>query len=116
MVAQSVPVVPEASWQRVFLAAWLISCLVVTAAYSCDLVRIFTRVTYPRRLHTLRDLTHSHYRYLPTSRRPQVGTGGGECSALTLVGMNGKKGSTSSTGLQHSPESRLGGEDKEGPS
>lgn len=69
MVAQSLPVVPRASWQRVFLAAWLISCLVVTAAYSCDLVRIFTRVTYPRRLHTLRDLTRSHYRYQPHAAR-----------------------------------------------
>ena len=50
MVAQTMPAVPGALWQRLFLAIWLLGCLVVTTAYTCDLVRVFTRVAYDSRL------------------------------------------------------------------
>lgn len=76
MVTQSISIVPEALWQRAFLAMWFLGCLVVTAAYTCDLVRIFTRITYANRLHTLQDLADSHYRCLSNSGRRKQGRSG----------------------------------------
>ena len=63
LVAQSSPTLPEVQWQRVFVAVWLLGCLVATAAYTCNLVSIFTSITYPSRLRTLQKLADSDYRY-----------------------------------------------------
>ncbi|MPD06950.1 hypothetical protein E2C01_102788 [Portunus trituberculatus] len=62
LVAQSIPILPEWMWQRVFMAIWLLACFVATAAYTCNLVSIFTSITYPSRLRTLQDLADSDYR------------------------------------------------------
>lgn len=62
LVCQGIPTLPQALWQRVFLAAWLFFCLVVTAAYTCNLVGIFTSPAYPRRLESLQQLADSHFR------------------------------------------------------
>ncbi|XP_063872982.1 glutamate receptor ionotropic, NMDA 3A-like [Scylla paramamosain] len=62
LVGQSVPGLPKALWQRTFVAVWLISCLVVTAAYSSNLVGILTSPAYYRHLHTLQELVESDYR------------------------------------------------------
>ncbi|KAG0710439.1 Glutamate receptor ionotropic, delta-1 [Chionoecetes opilio] len=63
LVGQSVPALPRAPWQRVFLAVWLPCCLVITTAYTGNLVGILSSPAYPRRLHTLRDLADSDFRY-----------------------------------------------------
>ncbi|KAG0722386.1 hypothetical protein GWK47_006067 [Chionoecetes opilio] len=62
LVGQSVPALPRAQWQHVFLAAWLPCCLVITTAYTGNLVGILSSPAYPRRLHTLRDLADSDLR------------------------------------------------------
>ncbi|XP_050734072.1 glutamate receptor ionotropic, kainate 4-like isoform X2 [Eriocheir sinensis] len=62
MVCQSAPVLPRALWQRVFLAVWLPCCLVVAAAYTCNLVGIFTTPAYPQRLASLQQLADSRIR------------------------------------------------------
>ncbi|KAK8391236.1 hypothetical protein O3P69_017124 [Scylla paramamosain] len=62
LVAQSIPNLPAVLWQRVFVAIWFLGCLVATAAYTCNLVSIFTSITYPGRLRTLQDLADSNYR------------------------------------------------------
>ncbi|XP_063867358.1 uncharacterized protein LOC135104184 [Scylla paramamosain] len=62
LVAQSIPILPELLWQRVFTAVWLLGCLVATSAYTCNLVSIFTSITYPSRLRTLQELADSDYR------------------------------------------------------
>ncbi|XP_063866917.1 uncharacterized protein LOC135103981 [Scylla paramamosain] len=66
LVNQSAPALLLPLWKRVFLAVWLLCCLVVTAAYTCNLVGIFTRPAYPRRLYTLQELTDSTFRYCNT--------------------------------------------------
>ena len=62
LVGQSVTSLPKRLWQRTFVVAWLISCLVVNAAYTSNLVGILTRPAYYRRLHTLQEVTESNYR------------------------------------------------------
>lgn len=64
LVSQGIPTLPEAQWQRVFLCMWFLGCLVATAAYTCNLVSIFTTITYQRHLRTIQELADSHYRYI----------------------------------------------------
>ena len=63
LVNHSVPTLPRAQWQRLFLAVWLFCCLVITAAYTCNLVSIITSPAYPRRINTLEELEDSSFRY-----------------------------------------------------
>ncbi|KAG7174267.1 Glutamate receptor-like 9 [Homarus americanus] len=62
MFSQSVPALPRALWQRIFLAIWYLYCLVVSAAYTCNLIAIFTSPAYPQRITTLQQLADSEYR------------------------------------------------------
>ena len=63
LVNQSAPALLLPPWKRLFVTVWLLCCLVITAAYTCNLVGIFTRPAYPRRLRTLQELTGSSFRY-----------------------------------------------------
>ncbi|KAG7174213.1 putative variant ionotropic glutamate receptor-like 1 [Homarus americanus] len=60
--SQGVPALPRALWQRMFLAAWYLYCLVVSAAYTCNLIAIFTCPAYPQRITTLQQLADGDYR------------------------------------------------------
>ncbi|KAG0719414.1 Ionotropic receptor 21a [Chionoecetes opilio] len=80
------PSLPRAPMERVFLAVWLLCCLVFSAAYTSNLVSILTRPGYSRRLHTLQELVESHHRIavvdnggfvaseLQTTQDPTVGS------------------------------------------
>lgn len=64
LVGQSVVVV-KVPWrwsQRVFLALWLPCCLVLTSAYTSNLIAILTSPTFPQRLQTLNQFAHSGFR------------------------------------------------------
>ena len=62
---------PRSARLRIFLATWFICCLVLTTAYTSNLVALLTSPAYPRRVHTLRQLAHSDFRcdhtYIHTS-------------------------------------------------
>lgn len=62
LVSQSAPDLPRALWQRVLLAVWLLCCMVIAAAYTCNLVGIFTHPSYPQRLASLQQLADSRFR------------------------------------------------------
>ncbi|KAG7174254.1 Ionotropic receptor 21a-like 7 [Homarus americanus] len=62
MFSQGVSALPRALWQRMFLAAWYLYCLVVSAAYTCNFIAIFTSPAYPQRITTLQQLADSDYR------------------------------------------------------
>ncbi|MPC59630.1 Glutamate receptor [Portunus trituberculatus] len=64
---QSAPTLPRTPWQRMFVAVWLFCCLVITGAYTCNLVGIFTRPAYPSRLRSLQNLIDSDFRYPHTT-------------------------------------------------
>uniref|UniRef100_A0A0P4WER3 Ionotropic glutamate receptor L-glutamate and glycine-binding domain-containing protein n=1 Tax=Scylla olivacea TaxID=85551 RepID=A0A0P4WER3_SCYOL len=73
LVNQSTPALPRTPWQRMFVAVWLLCCLVVTCAYACNLVGIFTHPAYPRRLRSLQELIDSGFRYPHTTRFSNTG-------------------------------------------
>ncbi|XP_071526338.1 glutamate receptor ionotropic, delta-2-like [Panulirus ornatus] len=62
MFSQSVPALPRALWQRMFLAVWYLYCLVVNIYYTSNLIAIFTSPANPQRIHTLQQLADSDYR------------------------------------------------------
>lgn len=62
LVCQSAPTLPRALWQRVFWAVWLCCCLVLTAAYTGNLVATFTNPAFHRRLDSLEQLVDSRFR------------------------------------------------------
>ena len=63
MLNQGVQDLPRSSVLRTFLATWLIGCLVLTTAYTSNLVALLTSPAYPRSVHSLRQLALSNYRY-----------------------------------------------------
>ncbi|XP_071516607.1 ionotropic receptor 21a-like isoform X2 [Panulirus ornatus] len=62
MFGQSVPALPRALWQRMFLAVWYLYCLLVSVYYTSNLIAIFTSPANPQRIHTLQQLADSGYR------------------------------------------------------
>ncbi|XP_069168029.1 glutamate receptor ionotropic, delta-2-like [Procambarus clarkii] len=58
---QSLPALPRTVWRRMFVGVWYLYCLIISGAYTCNLIAIFTRPTYPQHLHTLQQLVDSHY-------------------------------------------------------
>ncbi|XP_050706165.1 uncharacterized protein LOC126991447 [Eriocheir sinensis] len=62
LVGQSVPRLPRALPARTLVVLWFFQCFIITVAYTSNLVGIFTRPAYPRRLHDLLDLVNSGYR------------------------------------------------------
>ncbi|XP_069172950.1 glutamate receptor ionotropic, delta-2-like [Procambarus clarkii] len=59
---QSLPALPRTVWRQMFVGVWYLYCLIISGAYTCNLIAIFTRPTYPQHLHTLQHLVDSHYR------------------------------------------------------
>ncbi|KAK8383856.1 hypothetical protein O3P69_015950 [Scylla paramamosain] len=70
MLNQGAQGVPRSSGVRIFLAAWFIGCLVLTTAYTSNLVALLTSPAYPKRVHSLRQLARSNYRYEATTDLP----------------------------------------------
>ncbi|XP_071516177.1 uncharacterized protein [Panulirus ornatus] len=62
MFGQSVPALPRALWQRMFLAFWYLYCLLVTIYYTSNLTAIFTNPANPQLILTLQQLADSDYR------------------------------------------------------
>ncbi|XP_069186430.1 glutamate receptor ionotropic, delta-2-like [Procambarus clarkii] len=60
LFAQSLPAHPRQ--QRMFISVWYLCCLVLGAAYTCNLIAIFTSPRYPQRIDTLQQLADSDYR------------------------------------------------------
>ncbi|KAG0720350.1 Kinase-interacting protein 1 [Chionoecetes opilio] len=65
LVGQSVPARAASPVQRVFPGRGPPCCLVITTAYTGNLVGILSSPAYPRRLHTLRDLADSDFSISP---------------------------------------------------
>ena len=62
LLSQSVPLLPPTLSLRTLMALWFVHCLVITVAYTSNLVGIFTRPAYPRRLRDLQDIAENGYR------------------------------------------------------
>lgn len=62
LVCQSGSVFPRKLWNRVLLAVWLSYCLVISAAYTGNLVAIFTHPAFYRRIDSLDQFVDSSFR------------------------------------------------------
>lgn len=49
---------------RGWLAAWWLSCIIITTAYTTNLIAFLTVPVYPSRLETVAELALSPYRYV----------------------------------------------------
>ncbi|XP_068208570.1 ionotropic receptor 21a-like [Palaemon carinicauda] len=58
---QSLPKLPRAHWQRVFVGFWCFYSFILTTAYTANLVAFLTIPVYPKRLQTVRQLAESDY-------------------------------------------------------
>uniref|UniRef100_A0A0P4VWB7 Ionotropic glutamate receptor L-glutamate and glycine-binding domain-containing protein n=1 Tax=Scylla olivacea TaxID=85551 RepID=A0A0P4VWB7_SCYOL len=72
LVAQSVPLLPAAVPLRILMALWFVHGLVITVAYTSNLVGIFTSPVYPRRLQDLQEIADSEYRSLSDTQARTV--------------------------------------------
>ena len=62
IMSQSLPQLPSSHSQRVFVAAWWLACLILTTAYTANLISFLTIPFYPKRLQTVKELAESNYR------------------------------------------------------
>ncbi|XP_066964513.1 ionotropic receptor 21a-like [Macrobrachium rosenbergii] len=58
---QSLPTLPSAHRQRVFVGCWCFYCFILTTAYTANLVAFLTIPVFPKRIQTVRQLAESDY-------------------------------------------------------
>ncbi|XP_047499547.1 ionotropic receptor 21a-like [Penaeus chinensis] len=62
MFNNSIPRLPKAQWQRLFVGSWWLYCFIVTTAYTANLVAFLTIPVFPARIQTVKQLAESSYR------------------------------------------------------
>ena len=62
MLSHSLPRLPVTHSQRVFVAAWWLTSLTLTTAYTANLIAFLTIPLYPKKLQTVEELAESSYR------------------------------------------------------
>ncbi|XP_047499541.1 probable glutamate receptor [Penaeus chinensis] len=65
MFNNSIPRLPKAQWQRLFVGSWWLYCFIVTTAYTANLIAFLTIPVFPARIQTVQQLAESDYRYDP---------------------------------------------------
>ncbi|KAK8389186.1 hypothetical protein O3P69_020868 [Scylla paramamosain] len=62
VLSHALPRLPMRHSQRVFIAAWWLACLILTTAYTANLIAFLTIPLYPKQLQTVEQLAKSNYR------------------------------------------------------
>ncbi|MPC91614.1 Glutamate receptor 2 [Portunus trituberculatus] len=62
MLSHALPRLPVTHSQRVFVAAWWLTSLILTTAYTANLIAFLTIPLYPKKLQTVEELAESNYR------------------------------------------------------
>ncbi|XP_069994245.1 probable glutamate receptor [Penaeus vannamei] len=62
MFNNSIPRLPKAHWQRLFVGSWWLYCFIVTTAYTANLIAFLTIPVFPGRIQTVQQLAESDYR------------------------------------------------------
>ncbi|XP_037795084.1 ionotropic receptor 21a-like [Penaeus monodon] len=62
MFNNSIPRLPKAQWQRLFVGSWWLYCFIVTTAYTANLIAFLTIPVFPGRIQTVKQLAESDYR------------------------------------------------------
>ncbi|XP_042861565.1 ionotropic receptor 21a-like [Penaeus japonicus] len=53
MFNSSIPRLPKAQWQRLFVGSWWLYCFIVTTAYTANLIAFLTIPVFPERIQTV---------------------------------------------------------------
>nr|XP_027215329.1 ionotropic receptor 21a-like [Penaeus vannamei] len=64
MFNNSIPRLPKAQWQRLFVGTWLLYCFIVSSAFTANLVAFLTIPIFPERIQTVKELAKSDYRWV----------------------------------------------------
>nr|XP_027207752.1 ionotropic receptor 21a-like [Penaeus vannamei] len=62
MFNNSIPRLPKAHWQRLFVGSWWLYCFILTTAYTANLIAFLTIPVFPGRIQTVQQLAESDYR------------------------------------------------------
>lgn len=62
VLSRTLPRLPESHSQRLFVAAWCLVCLTLTAAYTANLIAFLTIPLYQKQLETVEQLAKSNFR------------------------------------------------------
>ncbi|KAK8389000.1 hypothetical protein O3P69_020760 [Scylla paramamosain] len=62
MLSHALPRLPVTHSQRVFVASWWLTSLILTTAYTANLIAFLTIPLYPKKLQTVEELAESNYR------------------------------------------------------
>ncbi|XP_047499539.1 ionotropic receptor 21a-like [Penaeus chinensis] len=73
MFNNSIPRLPKAQWQRLFVGSWWLYCFIVTTAYTANLIAFLTIPVFPARIQTVQQLAESDYRYDPEATCLETG-------------------------------------------
>ncbi|XP_068207781.1 ionotropic receptor 21a-like [Palaemon carinicauda] len=57
----SLPRLPHAQWQRIFVGFWCLYCFLIAAAYTANLIAFLTIPVFPLRIQTVKQLSESDY-------------------------------------------------------
>ncbi|XP_042886513.1 probable glutamate receptor [Penaeus japonicus] len=66
MFNSSIPRLPKAQWQRLFVGSWWLYCFIVTTAYTANLIAFLTIPVFPERIQTVEQVSmHDYGEFVP---------------------------------------------------